>query len=216
VRLSHPRMFVGDLSTGAGRRSRWTLWRRRPVPRWEGAFEGAQAVVHLAGDPKPQATWESVCRQNIKATWNVLDAAARHGVGRVILASSCRWVLGLQPGTGPRWGRPEIGSATPPCPRTAYGLSKAVNELAGRMFVDTGRLKSVVALRIGSFSADMSTIPEERRLWVRPADLRALIRRCVEAEFEGFHVLYGLSREAAGPFDLSHARELLGWEPRED
>jgi hypothetical protein len=35
----------------------------------------------------------------------------------------------------------------------------------------------------------------------------------VEAEFEGFHIVYAVSRESTGPFDLTCTRELLGWEP---
>jgi uronate dehydrogenase len=135
-------------------------------------------------------------------------------VHRVILASSCRWVLGLDPDAATDWERIRISSFTPPQPRTPYGLSKAWGELAGRMYVQTGRLPSVVAVRIGAFSDREPRDPEVRRLWVRPGDLRGVLRRCVEAEFEGFHIVYGVSREAAGAFDLSGTRELLGWEPR--
>jgi nucleoside-diphosphate-sugar epimerase len=36
-----------------------------------GMFEGLDAVVHLAADASPQATWESVLANNIVATYNV-------------------------------------------------------------------------------------------------------------------------------------------------
>jgi uronate dehydrogenase len=156
-----------------------------------------------------------VFRDNVQATLNVLDAAARHGSRRVILASSCMWALGLEEETAPGWVGPRITAAAQPRPRTKYGLSKAWGELAGRMFVDVGRLPSVVVVRIGTFSAEKPTDERQRRLWVRPADARTLFRRCVEAEFEGFHVVYALSREAAEWFDFSSARELLGWKPEE-
>jgi uronate dehydrogenase len=81
------------------------------------------------------------------------------------------------------------------------------------MYVDTGGVPSVVAVRIGSLSEGEPGDPAGRRLWVRPRDLRALLRRCVEAEFDGFHIVYGVSRDATGRFDLSCTRELLGWEP---
>jgi NAD+ dependent glucose-6-phosphate dehydrogenase len=205
---------VGDLSVGGLRRRRWLRW-RSPTQGWERAFEGAEIVVHLAGNPSPQAAWASVLRHNIGATWNVLEAAARHGARRVILASTCRWTLGLDPEARTNWDELHVDAATPPRPRTPYGLSKVCAEAAGRLFVDTGRLPSGVAVRIGAFSAAPSPDSETRRLWLRPSDLRTLVRRCVEAEFSGFHIVYGISREAAAPFDLSRELSLLGWEPAE-
>jgi hypothetical protein len=83
------------------------------------------------------------------------------------------------------------------------------------MFVDEGLLPSAVAVRIGNFSAEQPAGGQERRLWVRPSDARALFRRCVEADFDGFHVVYALSCEAAGWVDLSAARDLLAWSPEE-
>jgi nucleoside-diphosphate-sugar epimerase len=192
-------------------------WRRlaslRSQSGWERALEGADVILHLAADARPRAPVESVLADNVRATWNVLEGAARCGVRRVIFASSCRWVLGLDPDTAPDWDTVQIDSTSPPRPRTPYGLSKAWGELATRMYVETGRLHSAVAVRIGAFNEREPTDPEIRRLWVRPQDLRSVLRRCTEVEFEGFHVVYAVSREAAGPFDLSGMRELLGWEP---
>jgi uronate dehydrogenase len=81
------------------------------------------------------------------------------------------------------------------------------------MYVDTGRVRSAVAVRIGAVNDQEPPDPEVRRLWVRPDDLRCLLRRCVEADFEGFHVVYAVSGGAAEAFDLSATRNLLGWEP---
>ena len=62
-------------------------WRRYD---WAHVMEGADAVLHLAGDPSPRASWDSAMTSNAGATWNVLEAACRHGVPRVVLASSNR------------------------------------------------------------------------------------------------------------------------------
>ena len=205
-----------DLSTGPPPpRQKW--WRRpfRRLPRWEGAFEGSDVIVHLAANANPAAPWPVVLRDNVQATWNVLDASARHGARRVVLASSCRWVLGLEREPVVGWAALGIGSATAPRPSTAYGLSKAWAETAGRMFVDQGRLPSVVVVRIGHFRAEQPPGVEERMLWLRPSDARAVFRRCVEADVEGFHIVYAISGEATGWVDVSHTRELLGW-PAED
>src|SRR5512140_1176657 len=45
-------------------------------------------VVHLAGDPRVDADWDSVFHANIGGTQNVYAAAQRHGVKRVVFASS--------------------------------------------------------------------------------------------------------------------------------
>ncbi len=68
---------------------------------WAGAFRGADAVMHLAADPSPRASWESVVRLNFDLTMNVYEAAARGGAKRLIFASS-NWVLR---GIGSRNGR---------------------------------------------------------------------------------------------------------------
>ena len=44
------------------------------------AFEGIDAVVHMAGQPSTSASWEEVHEQNIVGTYNVLEAARRAGV----------------------------------------------------------------------------------------------------------------------------------------
>ena len=55
-------------------------------------FEGYAAVIHLAADARNLAPWESVLHDNIEATWNVIEAAARNNVRRVIFASS-NWAV---------------------------------------------------------------------------------------------------------------------------
>ena len=52
---------------------------------WARLFSGVDAIVHLAGDPSPRASWASVQRLNIDLTANVYEAASRHAVRRVIL-----------------------------------------------------------------------------------------------------------------------------------
>ena len=53
-----------------------------------GKFEGLHAVIHLAGDPSPTGSWESMLKNNIVGTFNVLEEARRAGVKKVIFAST--------------------------------------------------------------------------------------------------------------------------------
>lgn len=213
VRIPRHRSVRADLSRGRPEGRRALAWRALDLPRWERMFEAADVVLHLAANPAPTAPWRAVLRQNVQATWNVLDAAARRGVGRVVLASSLAGVLGLR--TARELGPDPTPPTAPPRPRTAYGLSKAMVEAAGRMLVDTGRLRSVLTVRIGMFREETPADEYARRWWVGPRDVGRLFRRCVEAEFAGYHVVNAVSRDGAGLIDLAYTRELLGWEPED-
>ena len=52
---------------------------------------GVSAVAHLAAFtsvPDSFAHFEACYRTNVKGTWNVLEACVRHGVGKLVFASS--------------------------------------------------------------------------------------------------------------------------------
>jgi NAD+ dependent glucose-6-phosphate dehydrogenase len=192
------------------------FWSKRPS--WTQAFEGAEVVVHLAADMHTSAPWERVLPDNIQGTWNVIDTAAQHRVPRVVYASS-NWAVKtterkLAP-DGYLPNGPKIDADAPPCPLTAYGLSKAFGELAGRMFVDEERLMSFVAVRIGHYSPEPPKAVELSTRWIGVQDIRNLFRRCVEAKFMGFHVVYGVSAQPSAPYDLSHTCRLLSWKPQQ-
>jgi nucleoside-diphosphate-sugar epimerase len=195
----------------------WGPWSRWGSARWMQAFQGIEVVIHLAAESKPQAAWPRVLRDNVRATWNVLEAALDHGVRRIVYASSHWVVRAFEREWAPACytpGGPKIGSDTPPRPLTPYGVSKAFGELAGRMLVDDGRLSSYVAVRIGSYHAAPPKDEALRRRWIGSRDLRTLFRRCLEADFERYHVVYGVSAQPSA-YDLSHTRELLSWEPQQ-
>lgn len=91
------------------------------------AFEGAGAVLHIGAMPGPAPDTFTV---NTSSTYNVMEAARHHGIGRVVFASSncvysqCHCLS----------GRPFVPRRLPidesqPCePEDNYGLSKLVNE----------------------------------------------------------------------------------------
>jgi nucleoside-diphosphate-sugar epimerase len=111
------------------------------------AFEGVDAIVHLAAIPNPRTAGpEATFHTNVQGTWNVLQAAEEVGVRRVVVASSDA-ALGLHynpPGYGPQYL--PIDEAHPLRPTEAYSLSKAITESICRSFVDRGRLE-VLAIR---------------------------------------------------------------------
>ena len=61
---------------------------RRADPAWTETFAGVDAVVHLAAqNPYPDATWTDSAA-SFDMTVQVIEAAVRHGVGRLVFASS--------------------------------------------------------------------------------------------------------------------------------
>src|SRR5215813_4886887 len=81
---------VADLARNHGvfGRTSWSF-RRRP---WISSFEGADVVIHLAAYLHHDLNWSKVLQDNIQVTWNVLEAAVKYRVPRVVFASS-NWAV---------------------------------------------------------------------------------------------------------------------------
>ena len=208
---------IADLAQ-AGTASSWRRWFRPKASQWSDSFAGVDVIVHLAADARNYAPWQQVVPDNIQATWNVLEAATQHEVRRVVFASSHWAVKALERSLAPACylpDGPKISSEAQPRPLNPYGVSKAVGELTGRMFVDTRRLNSFIAVRIGAYGMAPPKEEELRQRWIGAHDLRSLLRRCIEVECEGFHVVYGVSAQTTAPYDLSYTRRLLSWEPQQ-
>lgn len=182
------------------------------------ALRQSDVLIHLAEDPWPKAPWERVVQNNIAATWNITRLAASCNVRRVIYASSHWAVRGLQEELAPSYRMPDgrkIGADAPYRPNTYYGLGKICGELTGQMMIESGDLKSFVAVRIGNYDPEPAEEEHRRVFGITRSDLENLFRSCVEADFSGFHVVYGISKQPCGPFDLSNSGEVLGWAPTE-
>ena len=117
------------------------------------AFDGRDAVVHLAGYPATDATWEEALTNNVVGTGNVLRAAADAGVDRVVFASSNHVVGMYEREHAPELYRRDydltIDHTVPIRPDSYYGSSKACGEAFGRQFAELEEL-AFYALRIGS------------------------------------------------------------------
>ena len=217
--ISGHRSIVADLGQSHTWR-RWRPWCGFKLPRWTHAFREGDVLLHLAADRSPQAAWQQVRQHNIEAAWNVLEVAARCRVRRVVFASSTWAVKASEEALAPACYTPEgpkIDSDEPPHPLTPYGISKAFGELTGRMLVEEQRLSTFIAVRIGWY-CPVPLSPQQgeaRNLWIGRHDLRSLLRRCIEADVEGFRVVYGVSGQLTSPYDLAHTRQLLSWEPQQ-
>jgi len=169
------------------------------------AMEDVEAVVHLAGI-STEAPFDDLLGPNIEGTWRVFDAARRAGVPRVIYGGS-NHAIGFTP-------RSELLRADVPLrPDTYYGVSKAFGEAVARFYADRYGLR-VACLRIGSCD-DRPRSPRMLWTWLSPADAVRLVEACLRAPNLDYAVVYGVSANTRGWWDLGPARE-LGYEPRDD
>ncbi|MFC6905063.1 NAD-dependent glucose-6-phosphate dehydrogenase Azf [Halalkalicoccus tibetensis] len=185
------------------------------------AMEGIGAVVHLAGDPRPEAPWDSVLRNNIDGTHTVLEAAVDAGVDRFVFASSNHAVGAYETADRtPDIYRPDDGFALDgaelPRPSNRYGVSKAAGETLGRFFHDEHGL-SVACVRIGNLTEGHPPKDYERgqAMWLSHRDCAHLFDRCLEADY-GYEIVYGISDNDRKYYSIERAREVLGYDPRDN
>jgi nucleoside-diphosphate-sugar epimerase len=196
---------------------------------FERAFDGCDAVVDLAGVPDPDTPWDVVHKNNIPAAMNTLEAARRHGVARVVYASSNhvtgryerdepyqRIVAGDYGSLDPVAFR-RITTRDPIRPDGSYAVGKAFGEAAARYYADEHGL-SAVCLRIGTFRDDGTPqAPRHFATLLTAADLVRLVVCALEApDSLRFGIYYGVSANTWRIWDLSDAQAELGFEPQDD
>jgi nucleoside-diphosphate-sugar epimerase len=172
-------------------------------------LENAGAVVHLAANADPDATWEYLRGPNADAVANVLDAAARsETVHTVVLASSLHAMGGHLDA-----GRTGIGPDLPPYPCCAYGATKVFAEQLGRVHSDLHGL-SVRCLRLGGVAAR----PEAKSWlggWLSFGDAVRLVEAALTADVT-YGVYHGISANTGTMWDITKTREELGYRPHDD
>ena len=145
--VDRPGAGVGSLSS-AGTTVELDL--ARPAP--PGLFDGVDTVVHLAGDPRPDATWEVLLADNIQASYNVASAAIAARCRRLIVASSVHAVSASAE-------RP-VAETDPVAPADLYGVTKCFVEALASWCAHRGAM-SAAAVRIGAFQ----TLEAARAPW---------------------------------------------------
>lgn len=185
------------------------------------AMDSVSAVVHLAGDSRREAPWDSLIENNINGTQVIYEAAVNAGVEKVIFASSNHAVGAYEtPDRIPDLYRPEsellLDGTEPPRPGNLYGVSKVLGEVLGRYYHDEEQL-SVVCVRIGNLTKDHPPRDYERgqAMWLSHRDCAHLFDRCLQATF-GYEIVYGISDNDRKYYSIDRAREVLGYEPKDN
>lgn len=201
------------------------------------AFQGVNMVVHLAASVRVDSPWDDVLQNNLITTYNVYESAKRAGCEAVVFASSNHTI-----GMFEMDGAPAIYELDDPRvydhhaeirPDSLYGVSKVYGEALGRYYQENFGIRSY-NLRIGTVRGDddprhesvpqgsfwLDLTPEQkydrmRATFLSQRDCAELIGACLDAKDVPWAVVYGISNNARQFWDLAHAKELLGWEPKD-
>jgi nucleoside-diphosphate-sugar epimerase len=176
------------------------------------AFAGADAVLHLAADPSPDAGWESLLPRNVVGTHEVAVAAAAVGVRRLVLASSLQ-AMSAYPADQ------QVRPDDPPRPANLYGATKAWAEAVGA-WIAASTPTTVVALRIGFFGerppSGADATPRNLAAWLSHRDAVELVRAAVEGPVDRFAVINGISANRYRKASYGPAEVALGYRPVDD
>jgi len=169
-------------------------------------------VVHLAADPSPSATWESVVGANITGTYHTFVAAKAAGCRRVIHASSIHAVSGYPTDM-------QVKTSDPVNPGDLYGVSKCFGEAMSRYMAEKQDV-SAITVRIGAFQPRAAGAePDNAAMldaFASRRDLVQLLTKAIEADHIQFAIFHGISNNRYKRLDITDARQLLGYDPQDD
>lgn len=201
------------------------------------AFQDIDVVVHLAAEPDVETPWDKILHSNIIGTRNVFEAARLNGVGTIVFASS-NHAIGMYeeeaaPGIYALDDARVFDETAEIRPDSLYGVSKVFGEALGRYYSDTYGMR-VVCVRIGTVRKDDDPCAPEvadsspwlpisaeekyerlRATWLSHKDCAQLLMRCIEAEHVRWAVVYGISNNPRQFWDITAARQLLGYQPED-
>ncbi|MBD1370953.1 NAD(P)-dependent oxidoreductase [Hazenella sp. IB182357] len=178
------------------------------------ACEGVDIVIHLAGDPSPDADfYHSLLENNIKGTYNIFRAAKDNQVSKVIVASSAQVVE----------GHPldyQSNSHSPIRPKNMYGVSKSFAEAVASYFAYSEGMQAI-AIRIAAYddfkSSKEPMSARDMSAYISPEDFNHLIIQTLNAKhLPPFCILNGVSNNRFKRLSLEETKELVGYNPQSD
>lgn len=166
------------------------------------AAEGCDAIVHFGGAPL-ESPWQVILDSSIRGSYHIYEGARKHGVKRVVYASSVHAV-------GFHEVEAHIGVDAPVRPDSLYGVSKNFVESLSRLYWDKFGIETACLRIFSSFDA-----PTDRRhLWsfLTYADCVRLVEAALTAPRVGHTISFGISDNKIKTVDNSGANH-LGYVP---
>lgn len=210
------------------------------------AFEGQDAVVHLAAYPYTDGDWGEILEPNIIGMYNALEAAREAEVESFVFGST-NHVMGMYE----QAHKPELYAPTydlviddtdPVRPDSYYGASKSFGEDLGRYYVENYEYpKRFYALRIcsvrmpeydhpygdaeigveeGEWERNSPEYDEQvarmKATWQSRRDFAHQVDCCLQDDSVEFDIFSGVSDNRRRWYDLEHARAKIGYDPQDD
>ncbi|MXN17872.1 NAD-dependent epimerase/dehydratase family protein [Pseudooceanicola sp. GBMRC 2024] len=168
------------------------------------ATEGCDAIVHMGGAPL-ERPWNEVLDSNIRGSYHIYEGARKHGVKRVIYASSVHAIgyHGITDG---------IACDAPPRPDSLYGVSKCFVESLSSLYWDKFGIESACIRIFSSFPE-----PADRRMlwsWLSFEDCIRLVSACLTTPQLGHTITAGMSDNRVKPVDMTPTG-YLGYQPQD-
>jgi len=167
-------------------------------------MEGVDAVLHFGGI-STEAPFEAIMQANILGVANLYEAAHKHGVKRLVFASS-NHAIGYYRTTD------MLDANMPTRPDSMYGVSKVFGEQMSRYYYDRFGLETV-CIRIGSSFPQ----PANKRMmstYLSYDDLTELLRCSLFAPRVGHTIVFGMSDNDSVWWDNRYAAH-LGYRPKD-
>lgn len=176
-------------------------------------FKGLDALIHLAGNPNPNAPLKSIKENNFLGTSLTFEAAREAGVKKIVFASSNFYHQGdIQDALSGEGC--VIFIHDNPTPLCAYGRSKVFGEQLGIHMSHMGI--SFTALRIGWTVTEDTPVPYNsdymRAMFCSKRDLVQAFHKAIHTT-DPFSVAFAISDNDDKVFDMTSSRTSIGYKP---
>jgi uronate dehydrogenase len=169
-------------------------------------MQGVDVLIHLAGTSVERPLPE-IIENNLRALYEVYEGARRHGVRRIVFASS-NHAIGMYPVEA----RLDLDCEFRP--DGFYGLSKVWGEALARLYWDKHGIETL-SVRIGSCLAKPT---EFRHLstWFGHEDFFHMMEQAIQVPDIGFLVVWGVSANTRSYWNNDEGASKLGYRPRQN
>lgn len=207
---------------------------------------GHDAFIHLAAYPYTDGSWTDIFEPNIVGMYNALEAARENEVETFVFGSTNHVMGEYEEEFAPELYAGEtdlvLRRDDPVRPDSYYGASKSFGEDLGRYYVENHEYpRRFYALRIcsvrsaeydhpygdaeqgvedGEFEHGSEEYEQEiarmKAMWQSRRDFAHMVECCLEDNDVEFDIFHGVSDNRNRWFDIEHARNRIGYRPRDD
>lgn len=210
------------------------------------AFDDQDGVIHLAGYPETDGTWEQILKNNIIGMYNTLEAAKDADVETFVFGSTNHVVGMYEKEFAPEIYEKDhnlvVDETSPRRPDSYYGSSKSFGEDLGKYYTETYEFPlQFYTLRICSVrhqeydhpygDAEQGvdngewergsleyeeSVARMKAMWQSRRDLTQQIELCLQDDDVEYNVFYGVSNNDRRWFSIERSRDILGYEPQDN